>query len=222
MSIFDADRDGSAGVTNLHKYMVALIETKRRAPGDDLTTELLQGDHDLTGQELADTLMLLLTAGHETTVNLLGNGLLALLEHPDQLAELKARPELLPQAVEELLRFDSPVAHSIMRYPREDIEIAGTTIPAGHPVLLAIGSANHDLEDPDDLDITRPASKNLAFGHGIHYCLGAPLARLEGQIAFDVILRRLAEIHLAGPPQWRTSLFMRGLHTLPVAIIRQH
>jgi cytochrome P450 len=215
MALFDTERDGAAGITNMNHYMVDLIEAKRANPADDLTTELLDGDHDLTDKELADTLMLLVSAGHETTVNMIGTGLLALLEHPDQLAELRERPELVPDAVEELLRFDSPVSHSIIRYPREDVEIAGTTIPEGEPVLLGIASANQYLPD---LDITRPASKHLAFGHGLHYCIGAPLARLEGQVVFGTIARRLDTIELTSVPEWRTSLLMRGLRTLPVRL----
>lgn len=220
LAVFDTERDGSAGITSLNRYMVNLIESKRSNPGDDLTSELLAGDHDLTDQELADTLMLLLVAGHETTVNLIGNGLLALLRHPDQLERLRKEPELIPDAVEELLRYDTPVPHSVIRYPRADVEIAGTTVPEGQPVLLALGSANHDLGNDDELDVTRTPSTHLAFGHGIHYCLGAPLARLEGQVAFGTILARLPRIELAGEPRWRTSLVMRGLSSLPLAIAK--
>jgi cytochrome P450 len=225
-SIFDAEGDTMAGLGNLLRYMVGLIELKRAEPGDDLTTEFLASAADLNPQEVIGTLMLLLVAGHETTTNLIGNGLLALLLHPEEQAKLRTKPDLVPDAIEEFLRYDAPVAHGTIRHASEDIVIAGTTVPKGDQVILALGSANQDAElvgGHSELDVARAPSKHLAFGHGVHYCLGAPLARLEGQIAFGTLLRRLPEIELAVSAEeleWRISPLMRGLSTLPVRITK--
>lgn len=219
--LFDAAGDSSDGVGHLHEYLAGLLRRKRSEPGDDLTSELLARPHDLTDPELVGTLLLLLVAGHETSSNLIGNGLLALLTHPAQLARLRHEPGLIVDAVEELLRFDSPVAHAVPRYATEDLEIGGVKIAAGSTVLLALGSANHDMTLADGLDVSRLPTRHLAFGHGPHYCLGAPLARLEGQVAFRTLLRRLPRLALAVPAtslRWRTSLTMRGLVELPVRI----
>lgn len=218
---FDADGDSAESLGNMGGYLAGLLQRKRAEPADDLTSELLARPHDLTDPELVGTLLLLLVAGHETTMNLIGNGLLALLTHPAQLARLRHEPGLIVDAVEELLRFDSPVAHAVPRYAAEDLEIGGVKIAAGSTVLLALGSANHDMTLVDGLDVSRLPSRHLAFGHGPHYCLGAPLARLEGQVAFRTLLRRLPRIALAVPAnslRWRTSLTMRGLVELPVRI----
>jgi cytochrome P450 PksS len=168
---------------------------------------------------------LLLVAGHETTVNLIASGALALLEHPEQAEALSSDPSLTKPAVEELLRYTSPVELATERYAREDVEIAGTTIPRGELVLAVLGSANYDereFEDPDVLNLTRDPNRHLAFGRGgVHHCLGAPLARMEGQIAISALLRRFPHARLAVAPEtlrWRRGLFLRGLHMLPLVL----
>ncbi|HEX4211713.1 MAG TPA: cytochrome P450 [Candidatus Dormibacteraeota bacterium] len=181
------------------------------------------GADALSEVELISTLVLLLIAGHETTVNLISVGMLALLQHPDQLRLLRERPELGAVAVEELLRFTSPVQRASFRYASEEIEIGGVTIPSGAMVSLGIASGNRDgshFAEPDRLDITRADNPHLAFGHGIHFCLGAPLARQEGQIAFASLLRQFSGIELAVPAaelRWRPGL-LRGLIELPLRL----
>ena len=168
-------------------------------------------------------IFLLLVAGHETTVNLIGNGVLSLLEYPDQLAKLQADPTLIRTAVEELLRYASPVEMGDERYAREDVTIDGVTIPRGELVYPVISSANRDpsqFANPDALDITRDPNRHLAFGQGIHYCLGAPLARMEGQIAINALLRRMPDLRLTVAPEtlrWNKGLMLRGLEALPLA-----
>ncbi len=167
--------------------------------------------------------ILLLVAGHETSANLIASGTLALLQHPHQMERLKHNPSLIKPAVEELLRYTSPLDMATERFAREDVMIAGTTIPRGEMVLAVIGSANRDdqqFENPDILDLTREPNRHLAFGLGVHYCLGAPLARLEGQIAIHTLLHRLPNLHLKRVPEllrWRRGLFLRGLEQLPLA-----
>jgi cytochrome P450 len=167
---------------------------------------------------------LLLVAGHETTVNLIGNGVLALLTHPEQLAELRADPGLTPAAVEEFLRFDGPVNLATLRYTTEPVAISGTEIPAGEVVMVALTAADRDAErypDPDVLDLHRDTGQHVAFGYGIHHCLGAPLARLEGEIAFRTLLDRFPDLALAAEPEtlaWRSSTLIRGLTSLPVRV----
>jgi cytochrome P450 len=177
----------------------------------------------LSEGELLQMLELLLIAGHETTVNLIGNGTLALLQNPDQLQLLRRRPELLPGAIEELLRFDGPVERATLRFAQEDVQVGDITIPAQSVVAIVIAAADRDPDhaaDPDRLDITRPPSQHLAFGHGIHFCLGAPLARLEGQIAIGSLLARFPDLELARPVadlRFRVAGFLiRGLEELPV------
>ncbi|GAA2734576.1 cytochrome P450 [Streptomyces nogalater] len=208
----------------MHAYVTAHLETKRTRPGDDLLSALVSA-HDeeqrLSQDELIAMTFLLLVAGYVTTVNLISGGIAALLVHPGQLSLLRERPELLPDAVEEFLRYDGPVNPGIARFAREDIEIAGVTIPRGATVVIASAIADRDparFTDPDRLDITRGDSGHLAFGHGIHYCLGAPLARLEGEIAIGTVLRRLPDLALAVPPAeltWRPG-GLRGPARLPV------
>jgi cytochrome P450 PksS len=167
---------------------------------------------------------LLLVAGHETTVNLIGNGTLALLEHAAALARVRADEKLIRPAVEELLRFSSPVETATRRFAREDVPLAGVTVPRGALVLAVIASANRDgrqFPDPDRLDVGREPNKHLAFGLGAHYCLGAALARLEGQVAVQALLRRAPALRLAVAPdrlRWRGGLVVRGLEALPVAV----
>jgi cytochrome P450 PksS len=210
-------------------YLRKLFALRRLDPSEDLTTALVQaeeeGDH-LTADELLSMVFLLLVAGHETTVNLIASGTLALLEQPDQLTRLRRQPELLSSgtAVEELLRYTSPVQVATERYALEDAELSGTTIPRGALVLAMVGSANRDerqFVEPDRLDLGRTPNPHLAFGQGAHYCLGAPLARMEGQIAFTTLIKRLPEFHLAVAPSalpWRRSLFLRGIDHLPISV----
>lgn len=167
--------------------------------------------------------MLLIFAGHETTVNLLGNGLLALFLHPTELDRLRRDLSLVPSAIEELLRFCGPVLIPALRYATRNVEIGGTTIASGEALVLALASADRDgaqFPAADTLDITRTSSKHLAFGHGVHYCIGAPLARLEAQLALETLLRRLPGLRLNAPPAtlpWRGNMALRGLQALPVA-----
>src|SRR3954447_61004 len=207
-------------------YFQQLFELRRKNPGDDLTTQLVQAEEDgskLSNEELTANIILLFGAGHETTVNLIGNGLLALHRNPDQLALLKAKPELITNAVEEFLRYDSSVQMT-GRVALEDIEnLGGKRIPKGESVLCLLGSANHDPaaypDRPDSLDITRPNVKPLSFGGGIHHCLGAQLARIEAEIAILTLLRRLPDLRLndAQNPEWRSTFVLRGLKRLPAS-----
>jgi cytochrome P450 len=206
-------------------YLHALFEEKRKNPKDDLVSALLRAEEagdKLSEDELLGMVFLLLVAGHETTVNLIGNGVLALLQHPDQLQKLRDDPSLIKPAVEELLRYDGPVETSTERFAREDVRIGETVIPRGEMVLVVLAAADHDPErfaDPDELDITRVDNRHLAFGKGIHHCLGAPLARMEGQIAISTLLARMPDLRLKGSPEslsWRPGLTLRGLRGLPL------
>jgi cytochrome P450 len=209
------------------RYIRKLVKARRAKPRDDLVSALVQveeaGDQ-LSEDELLAMIFLLLIAGHETTVNLIGNGTLALLEHPDQMEKLRNDPQLIKSAVEELLRHSGPLETATERYTREDVTVANVTIPQGATVYAVLASANRDerhFANPDTLDIAREPNRHLAFGLGIHYCLGAPLARLEGQIAFDTLLRRVSALRLAvSPPalRWRRGLVLRGLEALPVKL----
>jgi cytochrome P450 len=206
-------------------YLRALFEAKRKDPEDDLVSALVRAEEageKLNEDELLGMVFLLLVAGHETTVNLIGNGTLALLRHPEQLRKLSDDPSLIKPAVEELLRYDGPVETSTERFAKEDVAIGETVIPKGEMVLVVIAAADHDSErfpDPDVLDITRADNKHLAFGKGIHHCLGAPLARMEGQIAIGTLLRRMPKLQLKVSPEsliWRPGMVLRGLQGLPV------
>ena len=207
-------------------YFEQLFELRRRNPGDDLTTQLVQAEEAgsrLTNEELIANIILLFGAGHETTVNLIGNGLLALHCNPDQLALLKADPSLISNAIEEFLRYDSSVQMT-GRVALEEIEdLGGKRIPKGESVLCLLGSANRDpavySDRPDRLDITRPNVKPLSFGGGIHFCLGAQLARIEAEIAISTLLRRIPDLRLddAENPQWRPTFVLRGLKQLPAS-----
>jgi cytochrome P450 PksS len=205
------------------RYERWLVAEKRAHPADDLVSDLVQAEEagdKLDSDELLSMIGLLLTAGHETTTNLIGNGLLALLDNPDALHQLRDDPELAESAVEELLRFASPVETSTFRYAREDLDLAGTTIRRGEVVFGVIASANRDplqFKDPDTLDFARAPNKHLSFGLGGHFCLGAPLARLEGRIAFTALLRRVPRLRLQHPdrpPRWRRGMVFRGLESL--------
>lgn len=207
------------------RYVGSLVKARRLKPEDDLISALAQAEEagdQLTGDELLAMIVLLLVAGHETTVNLIGNGVLALLENPDQLDRLHNDPALIKSGVEELLRHSGPLETATERYPREHTSVAGVTIPRGELVFAVLASANRDEQQfnhADRLDLGREPNPHLAFGQGMHYCLGAPLARLEGQIAISTLLRRMPNLKLATPPRglrWRRGLVLRGLKVLPV------
>ena len=216
----------NAGNAMARMYFEQLFELRRREPGDDLTTQLVQAEEDgskLTNEELTANIILLFGAGHETTVNLIGNGLLALHRNPDQLALLKSNPSLITNAIEEFLRYDSSVQLT-GRVALQDIpDLGGKKIPKGETVLCLLGSANRDPaayhDHPDRLDITRPNIRPLSFGGGIHHCLGAQLARIEAEIAISTLLRRLPELRLddADNPEWRPTFVLRGLKRLPAS-----
>jgi cytochrome P450 len=220
--------DGIFAIPSLYKlvkFLRRLLGTRRQNPQDDLTSALLQASEEgskLSEDEVIGMAALLLTAGHETTVNLIGNGVLALLAHPAELERLRTESELMKSAVEELVRYTSPVLFATERYAREDIVMAGTTIPACQLVLAALGSANHDesnFDNPESLILNRQNNKHVGFGFGMHYCLGAPLARLESSIAFQVLFERLPNLRLAISPEnlrWNSSLIMRGVSSIPV------
>jgi cytochrome P450 len=231
------DRTGPRGgvarsVKQIRGYLRELIHKKRLtlsadAASDDLLSALIRasdhGEH-LNEDEAAAMAFILLFAGFETTVNLIGNGTLALLRHPAQLARITADPGLLENAVEELLRYDGPVEFATWRFTTEPVQVGGTAIPAGEPVLIVLAAADRDparFTAPDTLDVTRNAAGHLALGHGIHFCLGAPLARLEGRIAFERLFARFPDLALAVPAgelRWHSGLIMRGLHELPVTV----
>lgn len=207
------------------RYLKKFFELRRREPRDDLATALIRAEEagdKLSEDELLAMIFLLLIAGHETTVNLIGNGMLALLEHPDAMQRLLEEPTIIKTAIEELLRYTAPVFMSTERYAREDVILHEVRIPRGAMTLGVLGSANRDetvFEKPDELDLKREPNRHLSFGQGIHFCLGAPLARLEAEIAFNTILRRMPNLHLGAEVdalRWRPSMFLRGLETLPV------
>jgi len=209
------------------RYIRKLVAARRDQPRDDLTTALVQAHttgQNMDDDELMSMIFLLIIAGHETTVNLIASGMLALLEHPDQLEKLRDNPFLIKPAIEELLRFTSPVETGTERYAREDVEVSGVAIRQGEMVMAAIASANRDerqFAGPDTLDITRDPNRHLAFGQGIHFCLGASLARLEGQIAINTLLAGTKSIRLAVDPRairWRSGLVLRGMEALPVTL----
>ncbi len=216
-----------ASILRFLRYLRRLIADRSREPRDDLVSALVaarDGGDRLSTDEIVAMLVLLLTAGHETTVNLIGLGVLALLDRPDQAELLRADQTVVRSAVEELLRFTSPVETATERWAAEDVEIAGTTVPRGSLVLAAIASANRDsavFDDPDTLDLTRSPNPHLAFGRGAHYCLGAPLARLEAGIAIPALLRRAPGLRRpdpAAPAAWRGGAIVRGITSVPVLL----
>jgi cytochrome P450 len=210
----------------VEEYLLQLIAEKRRNPTDDLISQLVQIEEEgdrLDESELLSMIALLIFAGHETTSNLVSIGTLMLFDHPDQMARLQNDLGLVPSAVEELLRYNGPVFSPAPRFAAEDVELDSQQIHRGDIVLIVLGSANRDetqFNDANDLDIARDLNRHVAFGQGIHICLGAPLARLEGDIAFTTMLRRLPNLHLAVPREsikWRGGFNLRGLTSLPVA-----
>ena len=207
-------------------YLRRLIASRRKRPEDDLVSALVlaqEGDDRLTDDEILAMTLLLLSAGHETTVNLIGSGMLALLEHPDELARLGREPERIGTTVEELLRFAGPAETATERYAMRDVEVAGTRIPKGELVLAVLASANRDpakFDRPDALDIGRSSNRHLSFGLGLHHCLGAPLARMEGTVAIGALVARAPRLRLRVPVsrlRWRPGFVLRGLEALPVS-----
>ncbi|MFL6136250.1 MAG: cytochrome P450 [Frankiaceae bacterium] len=208
-------------------YSRELAEAKRAAPGDDLYSALVQATDEgdrLTPNELVSLFFLLVVAGHFTSTGMIGNGMRALLMNPSQLALLRADPALLPGALEELLRFDGPVGMGTFRFTMTDVAVGGTTIPAGEIVVLSLTSANRDaarFENADELDVTRHVAGHLAFGHGIHYCVGAPLGRLMVEVAIGGLVARFPRMALAVPPEqlrWKASTIEHTLEALPVLL----
>jgi cytochrome P450 len=205
----------------------ALVDAKRIDPGDDLVSDLISardGKESLDTQELLSTIFQLIVAGHDTTASLIGNSLVALFRNPSQLAQLRADPARIPRAVEEFLRYDAPVPHSTFRYTAAPMSLGGVAIPAGEQVIICLAAANRDADrysSAEGLDLEREEARHLAFGHGIHHCLGAPLARMEGHLALESLLRRFPELSLAVPISdlhWEhgDGLVLRGLSELPV------
>ncbi|MEW6474055.1 MAG: cytochrome P450 [Actinomycetota bacterium] len=218
------DAEARAAADAIYAYLGDLVAAKRAEPADDLISVLsasVDGDR-LDEEELLSTAWLLIIAGHDTTVNLIGNGLVALFRHPDQLARLRSDLSLVPAAVEEFLRYDGPVQHTTFRMTTEPVTIGGVEIPAHEQVLVVVAAANRDPDhfaEPDRLDIGRTDNRHVAFGHGLHFCLGAPLARLEGEIAFRSLLQRFPALRPAVPLDefhWTYRVVLRGLDGLPV------
>src|SRR5215203_1301643 len=220
-----ANPEVTAKLIEFIAYMRHLVAEKRSNPGDDLLSGLVlaetEGDK-LSENELLSMIFVLIVAGHETTVNLIGNGTLALFEHPDQRARLQETPGLLKTAIEEMLRYYGPVEISLTRWVRQDTELGGQRLRRGQQIMALLASANHDgqqFPNPEVFDISREPNRHVAFGTGIHACLGATLARLEGQIAFATLLSRMPNLALAIPRdevRWRDATFLRGLTQLPV------
>ena len=204
------------------EYLRIYVAERRKKPQDDLITKLIEVQVEgekLTEDELISNCILLLNAGHEATVNVTGNGVLALLKHPDQLALLREQPELIASAVEELIRYDTPL-HLFKRWVLEDLELNGQPLQFGMEVAILLGAANHDPEvfsEPAKLDINRQKNPHVSFGAGIHYCLGAPLARLELQTSLPILFERLPDLQLVEQPQYQNSYHFHGLETLQVA-----
>ena len=233
MAVSSAEAGAAAGIAyasttaEMTVYLSSLMEERQRTPKDDLLTKLLEAEVDsdrLLAGEIVAFVQLLLVAGHETTTNLLNNALLCLMENPDQLARLRAAPGLLPSAIEEVLRYRSPVQF-MFRGTRHALEIGGAAVPAGKRVLAMIGSANHDprqFPEPERFDITRDPNPHVAFGHGIHFCLGAPLSRLEARIALAEFLEQVEHFARAGDERWepRAALNVLGPNRLPICVER--
>jgi cytochrome P450 len=204
-------------------YLSDLVRQRREQPRADLITGLVQardGGDRLSEEELLEMCQLILIAGHETTVNLLGNGMLALLQNPDQAERLRQQPELLESAVEEMLRYESPVQRGTIRFTLAPLEVAGQVIESGQQISAVIGSANRDPDqfpDPDRFDIARQPNRHLAFGRGIHFCLGAPLARTEARLAFDLLVHGFPALEMVDEKaDWSSNTFLRGLNSLRV------
>jgi cytochrome P450 len=221
---YAAAKEASDAVVGMLEQLVA---AKQAVPGDDLVSALISardGDERLDNQELLSTIFQLMVAGHDTTASLIGNSVVALFRNPAQLSELRSDPGKIPPAIEELLRYDAPVPHATFRYTVEPVTLGGVTIPAGAQVIICLAAANRDAEKyarSESLEVDRAVSRHLAFGHGVHHCLGAPLARMEGHIALGSLLRRFPDLALAVPSEdlhWEhgDGLVLRGLSELPV------
>ena len=215
------DRDNLHNVALAQtRYFMRLISKRRREPKDDLISALISSKDEfgrLTEKELLGTCIMLLTVGTDTTVNLIGNGVHALLEHPEELQRLRNATSLFPSAIEELLRFDAPVQRSTFRFAGSDLNIGGQEIRAGEQVSALIGAANRDpalFDEPHILNLSRKPNKHLSFGRGVHYCLGATLARIEADIAFHALLCQLPHMALAKEPIWRNTTMFRGLEQM--------
>lgn len=215
------------GIFNLANYIRKLVRKRAAQPQDDLISALVaarEEDDRLTEDELVAMIFLLLTAGHETTVNLIGSGTLALLQHPDQIERWRGNPDLNKSAIEELLRYVTPAEIATERFAATDTTVAGVEIQRGDLVFAMIGSANRDerrFEDPEALNLARQDNKHISFGQGIHYCVGAPLSRLEAQIALPALIERFPNLRLSAPVdqlEWRGNAILRGLLALPVAL----
>ncbi|MEU3909802.1 MULTISPECIES: cytochrome P450 [unclassified Streptomyces] len=216
----------AAAYEAMPRYLTSLIDAKRTEPGDDLLSAMIhavdEGGDRLSPSELIGMCVLLLIAGHETTVNMIGNGMRALFAHPDQLADLRADLGLLDGAIEEMLRYDGPVETCTERLVLEDVEMGGVVVPKGSVVLIAMADADRDpdrFKEPDRFDIRRDARGHIAFGHGLHYCLGAPLARLEGRIALRSLLERFPDLAVDAEEAelpWIPGMLIRGVKKLPV------
>ena len=218
---------GRAAGEALHAYFLSIIEARGAEPRDDIISALVHAEEagdSLSEREMVNMLRLLLVAGNETTTNLIGNGMLALLRHPEQLQALRDDPDRIPAAVEELLRFDSPV-QADFRGALEDCDVNGFPVRRGDHVVALIGAANHDpavFDHPERLDFDRSEGSHISFGRGIHHCLGAPLARLEGRIALEMLLERYSSMRLLRErPAFRNSIVLRGLRSLPIGATRR-
>lgn len=218
-------QNSEEGMKAFVSYLKELIAKRRKHLQNDLISDLLRVEEDgnvLSEHELYALIFVLIIAGHETTVNLIGNGMLALLEHPQQKERLIKKPELIHGAIEEILRYNGPAEVSNIRFATEDIEVGGKQIKQGEMVFIALSSANRDPQqfiEPDSFDITRAANNHIAFGKGVHFCLGAPLARLEGEVAINILLHRMPEIQLSTDfdlLEWRAGIIIRGLKEIPV------
>jgi cytochrome P450 len=225
---FQHNPDGASNVLHtleeLTQYFREAIREHQKNPRDDLISAFLAAEQEgdrLTEEEVVANSIMVMTGGQETTTNLIGNGMLTLLRHPEQLEQLRANPQLIPTAIEELLRYESPIQYTSRLAPY-DLELGEKSIKKRQAVIAVIGAANRDPErfpDPDQLDITRKDNRHLAFSWGAHFCFGAPLARLEGHVAFDTLLRRMPGMKLVpGPASWRANMGFRGLTTLPVTL----
>jgi cytochrome P450 len=221
----EAQHEGMRLLQEMGGYMAQLIAERRQRPGPDLLSGLIHAEEAgdrLSQDELFSMLMLLVVAGHETTVTFIGNAVLSLLENPSELAKLKQNPDLMPAAVEELLRYDSPVERALTRWVAQDVELGGCQLRRGEMVIVILSSANRDetrFTDPTKLELERQPNAHIAFGKGIHYCLGAPLARLEGEIALRTLFGRFPDLQLACAPaelSWRDVPLFHSLQALPL------